>query len=166
MCVWLGTCDLTAKNKQYISLRTETDEIINKLTDKYSEIINIVKKYPGSRVTILETPTYSIKKWNKQKGHKDSSLFEEQNEKLAEQIHNLNSRGREINNVNQTHSPEFSSDLSTSRKYCCGKERKVKTKKYYNFGLYKDRIHPDNTLAKAWLRKISEQAKLDCWTDY
>ena len=97
MCVWLGTCDLTAKNKQYISLRTETDETINKLTDKYSEIIKIVKKFPGYRVTILETPTYSIKKWNKQKGHEDPSLFEEQDEKLAEQIHNLNSSLSERN---------------------------------------------------------------------
>ena len=61
------------------------------------QIIKIVKKYPGSRVTILETPTYSIKKWNKQKGHKDPSLFEEQDEKLAEQIHNLNSSLSERN---------------------------------------------------------------------
>ena len=144
-------------------MRTITDESVEHIADKYKEIINLINKYPGSKVTILETPIYSIQRWNKLKGHKDPSVFEEQDERLAEQIYTLNSRVRDLNNNTKVHSPEFSSDISTSTKYRCGKDRNLKTKKYYNFNLYKDGIHPDTLLAKAWLKKISEQAKRDCW---
>jgi hypothetical protein len=33
-----------------------------------------------------------------------------------------------------------------------------------DFNLYIDSIHPGDLLAKAWLCKIEEQAKRDCWT--
>ena len=164
--VWLGTCNLTTKNQKnnYISLTSETDDEIDNITRKYREIIKIVGKYPGSKVTILETPIYSIKQWNKEKGHKDPSIFEEQDEKLEKQIFTLNGIVRQINKSLGTHSPEFTPDLQASKKVRCGNKRKLKTTKYYNFNLYKrDGIHPDNFLSKAWLRKISDQAKRDCW---
>jgi hypothetical protein len=73
------------------------------------------------------------------------------------------SQVREIDNSFGTHSPDISSDLRANGKYRCGKDRKLKTKKYYNFKLFSDGIHPDSLLSKTWLRKISEQAKRDCW---
>ena len=110
-----------------------------------------------------ETPVYSIQEWNKKKGHKDPSVFEEKDEILSRQISMLNSRVREINSSLGTNSPDFTSDLKTNVKYRCGLDRKLKTSDYYGFHLYYDGIHPDGQLAKTWLRKISEQARLDCW---
>ena len=111
----------------------------------------------------METPVYSIKNWNESKGHKDPNVFVEQDENLSTQIYTLNGKVREINNSLGTHSPDFSSDLRANDKYRCGKDRKLKTKQYYNFKLYSDGIHPDSLLSKTWLRKISEQAKRDFW---
>ena len=91
--VWLSTCDLTTKNKQYISLRSEDDATINKIVKKYKEIIETIRKFPGSNITILETPVYSIKTWNENKGHKNPSVFEEDDEKLADQVYNWSGYG-------------------------------------------------------------------------
>lgn len=161
--VWLGTCDLTTKNKKYISITPGDDEVINKIVNKYEEIIRIINRYPGSRLTILETPIYSIKKYNEDKQHKDPSSFEDQDQKLEKQVQTLNNKVREINRSLESHSPEFSSDLSNTTKYRCGNDRKLKTKRYHDFELYRDGIHPDELLAKSWLRKIAEQARKDCW---
>jgi hypothetical protein len=156
--VWLGTCNLTRKNKNYIDLAHPDNSTINEISQKYKEIADIVSKYPGSKVTFLETPVYSIKKWNQSRGHKDPETFEEQDKSLQEQIYNLNKEIRTLNNTLGTHSPQFSSDLHINRKV------KSKTINYYNFNLYADGIHPDTLLSKAWLRKIAEQVKRDCWT--
>ena len=156
--VWLGTCNLTTKNKKYISLKHPDNETNNDITQKYKEIASIVSKYQGSKLTFLETPVYSIKNWNQSKGHKDPDTFDNQDKTLQEQIYNLNKEVRELNNTLGTHSPQFSSDLHTSRKV-----KSKKTINYYNFKLYTDGIHPDTLLAKAWLRKIAEQVRKDCW---
>ena len=161
--VWLGTCNLTSKNKRYITLKSEDDREVNNILAKYEEIVDVVHQYPGCKVTIMETPVYSIQEWNKKKGHKDPSVFEEKDEILSSQISILNSRVREINNSLGTNSPDFTSDLKTNVKNRCGLDRKLKTSDYYSFHLYCDGIHPDGLLAKTWLRKISEQARLDCW---
>ncbi|CAG2256268.1 unnamed protein product [Mytilus edulis] len=118
---------------------------------------------PRSKITILETPIYSIKNWNKKQGHKNPDTFEEQDIELERQLYTLNGRIREINKRIGSHSPEFSSDISNTSKYHCGKDRKLKTTRNYEFGLYQDGIHPGELLAKNWLKKISEQAKRDCW---
>lgn len=161
--VWLGTCNLTTKNKAYISLTSEKDDATDIIVENYHKIVDIVNKYPGSKVTFLETPVYSIKSWNQYQYHKDPSIFEQQDQKLQQQIYTLNNKVREINNTLGTHSPEFTSDLSKTDTYRSGTKRTVKVRRTYTFKLYKDGIHPDPLLAKAWLRKISEQAKRDCW---
>jgi hypothetical protein len=55
----MGTCNLTSKNKKYISLKSENDEEVDKIISKYNEIIKIINRYPGTKVTFLETPVYS-----------------------------------------------------------------------------------------------------------
>ncbi|KAK3101656.1 hypothetical protein FSP39_005248 [Pinctada imbricata] len=161
--VWIGTCDLTSKNKKYISLRHNNEDGIREITTKYREINDIIRKYPGSKLTILETPIYSIKKWNEGKGHKDPATFEDQDEELASQINALNREAREINKSLGSHSPEFTSDLQTNRKVKVGDNRQLRTIKRYNFNLYADGIHTGTLLSKAWLKKITEQIKRDCW---
>ena len=164
---WIGTCSLTTINKQkYIALTTEKDDtIIDEITKKYEEIIRIINKYPGSKITILEVHVYSIKHWNKKKEHSDSDSFDEQDKILQRQIYLLNDKIRVINKRIGSHSPEFSSDISNNTKYHCGKDRKLKSTKTFDFGLYNDGIHPGNLLAKSWLKKISKQSKRDCWEE-
>lgn len=162
--IWIGTCNLTSKNKNYIALRSQTNAEIEYIKTIYKEIIEIIKKYPGSKLTFLETPIYSIKKWNAGKGHKNPETFNEQDEQLSEQIYQLNGIVRDLNKELGSHSPEFSSDLLKNNKHRSGSKRTPKKKRQYNFDLYKDGIHPRDLLAKAWLRKIEEQAKRDCWT--
>ncbi|KAK3100171.1 hypothetical protein FSP39_015731 [Pinctada imbricata] len=161
--VWLGTCNLTAKNKKYISLKSETDEEILRIEKYYKEIIKIVDKYPGSKITILEIPLYSIKCWNQNKGHKNPSAFEDQDTKLEQQILKLNTRIRTINASLGNHSPSFTSDIYKTSKIKSGSERTSKLRKYYNFNLLADGIHPGKLVAKVWLKKISDQTKRDCW---
>jgi hypothetical protein len=81
--VWMGTCNLTSKNKRYISLKSENDEEVDKIISKYNDIIKIINRYPGTKVTFMETPVYSIKNWNESKGHKDPNVFVEQDENLS-----------------------------------------------------------------------------------
>ena len=78
-----GTCNLTSKNKKYISLKSENDEEVDKIISKYNEIIKVINRYPGTKVTFMETPVYSIKNWNESKGHKDPNVFVEQDENLS-----------------------------------------------------------------------------------
>ena len=103
----MGTCNLTSKNKKCISLKSENDEEVDKIISKYNEIIKIINRYPGTKVTFLETPVYSIKNWNESKGHTDPNAFVEQDENLSKQIFTLNGKVREINNSLGTHSPDF-----------------------------------------------------------
>jgi len=42
---------------------------------------------------------------------------------------------------------------SNNTKYHCGKDRKLKSTKTYDFGLYNDGIDPGDLLAKSWLKK-------------
>jgi hypothetical protein len=70
-------------------LKSENDEEVDKIISKYNEIIKIINRYPGTKVTFLETPVYSIKIWNESKGHKYPNVFVEQDENLSKQIISL-----------------------------------------------------------------------------
>ena len=85
-------------------MKSENDGEVDKIISKYNEIIKIINRYPGTKVTFLETLVYS-KNWNESKGHKDPNVFVEQDENLSKQIYTLNSKVREINNSLGTHSP-------------------------------------------------------------
>jgi hypothetical protein len=42
----MGTCNLTSKNKKYMSLESENDEEVDKIISKYNEIIKIINILP------------------------------------------------------------------------------------------------------------------------
>lgn len=89
-------------------MRSENDEEVDNIISKYNEIIQIINRNPGTKVTFLETPVYSIENWNELKGHKDTNVVVEQDENLPKQIYTFNDKVREINNSICTHSPECS----------------------------------------------------------
>ena len=129
------------------------------------KIAALVKDYPSCRITILEIPVYSIKNWNQRKGHKNLDEFIEQDKKLETQVYNLNGKIRQINETNQTHSPNFSTDLVKNSKTAKGKKKeKFQKWKTNSIWLYVDGIHPGHLLARTRLKRITEKAVKDCWT--
>jgi hypothetical protein len=164
--VWLGTSDLTSKNKKYISLTSkEGNDTVDHIVSYFSKILDLVKTHPNCRVTILETHIYSISKYNKQTGHKDTEPFQEQDSELKRQIYLLNQEARKLNNSVQLHSPSFSVDLIYKTIVKKGDHRKPTNTKKVNINVYADGIHPDHLLTKTWVRRIAEQTIKDCTTN-
>ena len=81
--VWLGTCDLTTKNKKYVSLTSEGEQAIDKAYEYLLKIKELAENNPKCEITFLEIPVYSIVEWNRQYKHKDPESFQEQDTKLA-----------------------------------------------------------------------------------
>ena len=163
--VWLGTCDLTTKNKKFISVTSpHGDETIDYILSYYRKIEKLMQNHPNSRVTFLEIPLYSIYEYNKQKNHTDLDQFTEQDIELNRQIYKLNQEIREINRAANCHSPSFTSDLIYKTTVKKGGHRRAENKKKHNFQLLVDGIHPTNLLAETWVRRIAEKYKEDCWT--
>ena len=165
--LWFGTCSLTykiPKSKGCISLRTRTRDSIQEITDEIQKISALIQQYPGSKLTILEIPIYSISTWNKTRNHRDVTQFLEQDRELEEQIVETNRLIRYINSTLGSYSPKFSSDLAVTSKYRKGlHHNKLGRRVHHNFKLYKDGIHPNRILAVAWLKKITSQIVDDCW---
>ena len=157
--VWLGTCNLTTRDKSgKIQLRSWNDDTVDEIVQNFKTIINIISEHPNSKVTFLELPIYSIRKYNG-----DDETFKDQDSELINQIYKLNGHIRDLNESVNSLSPEFSSDLYKNSKYKSGDHRNSKTRNYYNFNLFKDGLHPDKKLSKVWLRKIANVMYRDCW---
>ena len=62
--VWIGTCDLTQldSSTRYITLKSESNTVIQKLKSEFELIYEILNQYPGNKITFLELPFYSIVK--------------------------------------------------------------------------------------------------------
>ena len=59
--IWLGTCNLTKKGKHFsISLANQQPQAANEIIESLQKLEAILKPYPGTKLTILEVPHYSI----------------------------------------------------------------------------------------------------------
>ena len=60
--VWIGTCDLTQldSSTRYITLKSESNTVIQKLKSEFELIYEILNQYHGNKITFLELPFYSI----------------------------------------------------------------------------------------------------------
>ncbi|CAC5400783.1 unnamed protein product [Mytilus coruscus] len=161
--VWFGTCDLTIydKHSRYINLRTETDDSIQTIVNNYQEIAVLLKSYPGCKLSFLETPPYSVSLWNSYQKHPDVQQFKNDDDILLKQIKELNNHIRYMNDTLGTRTPNLSADIQ-HRINTSNKNDLNKARNQYNFNLYKDGIHPTTNLAKVWLKKITQQIKIDC----
>ncbi|CAG2201696.1 unnamed protein product [Mytilus edulis] len=160
--IWFSTCDLTTYNKGYIAITAHGTDAIDNTMQYYHKCIELIQTFDNCRVTILDTPVYSIYHWNKGK-HKTPDNFITQDKELTEQVVQLNNKIKEINSTLNSHTPKFSNDLQVRSKYKNGAHRTETNRSYYNFQLYADGIHPTNLLARTWLKKIATQAQIDCW---
>lgn len=168
--VWLGTCDLTKKLRY---LRSESSRApvrgcidLNpehsgaRLISNFEKISELARRHKF-KLTFLELPVYSIREYNKNRGHDEPDIFSQNDKQLQTRIKVVNEHIERLNNLNQFDNkkiPRFNCDLSRNRK-----NRGRRSKKYYTFGLYRDGLHPDELLSKCWLRKITIKIKQDCY---
>lgn len=167
--IWIGTCDITTLDRStfLISLTSEdTSEIVEQITTNFQFIAQIISAYPQCRVTFLEIPIYSIRKWNYSHGHMNPIEFLQQDKILDIQVSSLNSSIKILNTSLNNFSPDFSYDLYRTSRYSTHTDKDKglhKTRKYLNTNLYKDGIHPTPLLAKVWLKKFTLRIIRDCW---
>ena len=156
--VWLGTCDLTKKKGSFISLQHGTDEeAVSYLTNQIQNFCSFAARFPSVKLVFLEIPPYSIVEWNRCKGHHSPLDFQEQDVSLSTRIILVNEVLRQINDSRNFTSPLFRLDLTRYRKSWGGFQRK-----FLNFDLYKDGIHPTDTLARYWMKRIASKILLLC----
>lgn len=179
--IWLGTCNLTTRDKNgYISLTSDNEDTVQFILDKYQEFMNIIRNYPQSKITFLEIPVYSIKKYNQKIKLKNESRrnrnnrecesntdsktdnLEDHTSRLEQQITKINESIRYLNETLGSRSPNFSLHLQNRRQRSRGS--KQPTEKYYNYNLYSDGLHPSRLLARTWLKEIEDQIQSDCWS--
>jgi hypothetical protein len=130
---------------------------------KYREIANIIANYPGSKVTFLEVPVYSIVTYNSTRDHLDSQKFTTQDTDLLETIHELNPRGQELNKELGNISPSFNRSLYANTKHRTHDKQDIKTRYHYSLHFYTDGLHPAPLLSRVWLKKLAVQTEHDCW---
>ena len=158
--IWLGSCNLTKKGKNFSnSLANQQPEPANEIIESLQKIEAILKPYPGTKLTILEVPHYSIVQWNTSRNHPKPDIFKDQDEQLQNQIDQVNTFIQQYNTTVRARSRLLNHHLKARKQVRTGKGKPHKN--YYN--LYTDGIHPKPILAKAWLREITEQIRKDCW---
>lgn len=156
--VWLGTCDLTTKNRKYVYLNENYSRDAAKLMLNLRKFSNLARR-ENLQITVLEIPVFCIRAFNKYHGHREAEIFEEQDKNLHLAIECVNKEIRKINRSNIKISPKFNCDLQITRK------NNSKYNKYrFNFSQFRDGIHPNPLLSKYWLRRISEIVDLHCFT--
>ncbi|CAC5424744.1 unnamed protein product [Mytilus coruscus] len=108
--VWLGTCNLTTKEKssKYISITTDKSVAVDKITSCIDDIKSYVQDFPQAKFIFLELPVYSVKAYNESKRHPDPKTFKQQDETLAYQVWQVNEKIRATNQTLKTRSPNFS----------------------------------------------------------
>ncbi|CAG2245593.1 unnamed protein product [Mytilus edulis] len=135
--IFLGTCNLTSKNKTgEITLTSQQEHFTDEIISKLGQFVTLFKKYPSSKLTILEIPVYSITEWNRdlQNIHNIISSSTSNNTKLN--IDDLNAMLREqltsILNANQMKYEEVNSqntqDKDSDNIACIKCTRKCRTK--------------------------------------
>ena len=163
--VWCGTCNLTNKDKNgSISLAANPTETVEQIISQYREIVNLVQQFPGSKVTFLDTPIYSIVTYNQTRAHHPEPYkFEGQDRQLLEAIVTLNEKTEALNREHGVYSPNLNRCLYTNSKRRSFDRQALSTKRALNLKFFTDGIHPNNLLSRVWLRKLAKQIVLDCW---
>ena len=159
---WLGTCDLTArktyvekvgrryKKHSYIELRHKDDaSAIAYVKQQIEKFCRLVSNFPSVQIVFLEIPCYSIEAYNKHLGVDNPEDFHASGLLLTERIGIINVHIRDVNKESGFSTPRFKNDLIKYRKAEGKSQRKSLT-----FTDYLDGLHPDNALARIWMKKI------------
>jgi hypothetical protein len=160
--VWLGTCELTDYDGKFVALSANKD-IVDSIINTYQKFIDLLKPYPACKLTFFEISPYSIIDLNKSRKHSDPKSFKKDEEDILANIIKVNEHIRHINTSLNTFSPIFGADVSHHHSEKTSKSKKITLRDNYLFDLYLDGIHPDENLARVWLKKIAIHIQKDCW---
>ena len=127
--LWTGTCDITEKVRNLttygkylktnrIRLQNEdVEQATSTVIDKYQTVIDYCATLSKVTLVILETPFYSIQKWNEFYGGTEKEDYMRQDKLLTQIIIKLNNKVRDLNKAISTiQSPKFASDVVKNRK--------------------------------------------------
>lgn len=119
--VQLGTCDFTTLTKdshRYLNLDIVPEGEINHsaVSIRNFEKIAEIAQSKHVKVTLIEIPYFSIKRWNIRRRHPRPHIFERQDRNLSVIIRSVNEHIHRINRLNRIQSPLLNVDLETSRK--------------------------------------------------
>ena len=159
--VWVGTCNLTKIEGDFIYLRSRDNSAVNKLIFDLKNIYHFVKQFGNQvKLVFLQLPVYSIHEFNAYQGYQEENSFKEDDYILKQQIDAVKFYINDTNRLLHVISPKFSEDLQKPRR------RKTSTTISYNinYSLLKDGVHPDNILVKLWLIRITNLIHKDCYT--
>ena len=146
--LWMGTCDLTTKSSnRCIELVNKYSRDIDYILTKYIEIRELLER-ANSIVTFIDVPLYSIRHWNRAKGHPHPEAFVPDDELLRQQIQELNNNLQRLNQEKGLFYPNLNIDLTISR------SKNHRTEYHTNWKLFLDGIHPKPIVAKVWLLKL------------
>jgi len=156
--LWVGTCDLTAKNGKFVKLRSNQEEAQRSIVRNVLRLEDEIKQNRKVRLTILQLPYYSIKHWNEYYGHENPESFIENDVTLKTSVDVVNGVFEQTNERLRYRAPKFNLDIERTNK-----AKNKTTRHSINWGLFKDGIHPDQLLAKVWLRSICREILKDCY---
>ena len=150
--IWLGTCDLTVKHTEYqkdnklkngsklqfIDLRHTSDTFaVSCVTEQISKFSKYVSKFPTVQMVFLETPFYSILKYNQHLRCPQADNFLDKEYILNERVGILNDFIRQVNWDSGFNAPRFKKDLQKNRKKAGGAMKIA-----LDFSGYIDGLHP------------------------
>lgn len=95
---FFNTCHLTKPTyirSKYVDLVDNANEIVNITINKYIEYKQTrLYRRPSVKIILLECRFYSILKWNQHRGHSNTDMFNESQEKLENIVKQLNEKIR------------------------------------------------------------------------
>lgn len=157
--IFLGTCDLTLRKGKYIELRHDSNALaVSYLQYQIIRYLQFVSHFTSVSIVFLEIPPYSIETWNKSRGHRDPASFHSQDLLLRERILPVNKYIKEVNDRKLVKSPRFITDLLRYRKA----KGQNHSRTGITFANFKDGVHPNQLLARSWMKKIVLRVFVDC----
>ena len=155
--VWLGTCNYCEKNaNNQLFLKDNIARVSAEIILDLGKIIRLGQEH-NFQVILLEIPVFCTKEWNKLHGHRTPEEFDEQDQRLFQDIKLVNEEIQRLNLDSGKVSPMFNVDLKLKR------NRITPNRSYYNFSQFMDGIHPNPLLSCYWLRRIVELVRAECY---
>ena len=153
---WFLTCDVTKKEKRYISQRyASTHQLTLEIKSQLAKLPDLSKKY-HTDIGILEIPPIFTRIWNSHKGHPDPEKINDK--PINEQVRSVNNLVEEANSILGYKSPKIFQDLvKTSKRK--GRGDKATTKYTFDPKVLTDGVHPGPLISSKWTRRIIESTK-------
>lgn len=154
--VWVGTCNVTRKEGHFIYLVSKDNSTVDNLISELKEVYHFTRQFENQvKLVFLHIPLFSIYKHNVYHNFQDKvEQFKDEDILLHAQISAVNFYIKDTNRIHQA----FRRIYRVKKRY-----QNAPPRYSYDFGHYKDGLHPNKTLAKLWLIRITRLIHNDCY---